>query len=599
MVADDFDGDGRTDLAVFDAGVYVADNPCHDDETRTCSSGFGNPPQLFLSSPDGRLRPSEALADAVRREHALRPRPRYSGPADLHLKSATSGDIDGDGDVDLWVDSIGGANVYSHFMVNNGDGTFTVDEARAPTELRWNPPEGWYHLEGHLVDLDNDGDLDLALGQSREILPSTVNQFSIVLLNDGTGHYPVRIELPRPAFNEGFTSVTGQTHFDVTRRRIPGPADGAHAQRQRAADAIPFTGRYVQVLVNRGGGSFGDETRAWMGDQSTTTGERTRDGRPLHNGAQPRMHDVDRDGCPDLIMSRGDVWVGAESPLVYRNDGSGRLQAMSPVPFVGSGRRFGQSAVPADVNGDGAIDFVVPYLNNGPDREDGTADDFGMLVTLLNATSAVPVRCGAAENRPPVPAGTLPNRRLASAGTVDVNVSRAFVDPDGDALAYAASSSAPQVVTARATGAVVTLTAAGEGAATIRVTATDPGGLGATQAFTVTVSRMVRGSFTDDPIQPGETPVKAVHFTELRTRIDALRSAAGLPRFSWTDPVLLAGVTWVRRVHLLELRSALAEAYRAAGRAAPRWTDAAPAPGSIPIRALHVTELRAAVLALE
>ena len=26
-------------------------------------------------------------------------------------------------------------------MVNNGDGTFTVDEARAPPELRHNPPE--------------------------------------------------------------------------------------------------------------------------------------------------------------------------------------------------------------------------------------------------------------------------------------------------------------------------------------------------------------------------------------------------------------------------------------------------------------------------
>ena len=33
--------------------------------------------------------------------------------------------------------------------------------------------------------------------------------------------------------------------------------------------------------------------------------------------------------------------------------------------------------------------------------------------------------------------------------------------------------------------------------------------------------------FSDDPIVPGLTPVRAVHFTELRTRIDALRSAAG------------------------------------------------------------------------
>ena len=123
----------------------------------------------------------------------------------------------------------------------------------------------------------------------------------------------------------------------------------------------------------------------------------------------------------------------------------------------------------------------------------------------------------------------------------------------------------------------------GEGTATVTVTvtATDAGGSNgtATQTFTATVGPAGARRFTDDPIVPGETPVKAVHFTELRARIDTLRSAAGLPRFSWTDPVLRAGVTRVRLTHLLELRSALAAAYAAAERPAPRWIDAVPCGG--------------------
>ena len=220
---------------------------------------------------------------------------------------------------------------------------------------------------------------------------------------------------------------------------------------------------------------------------------------------------------------------------------------------------------------------------------------------VLNATGPVvaawrdrPPRA----NRAPAAAGTLPDRRLPLDGRLDVDVSGAFDDPDGDPLTYAVSSSAPDVVTVRATGARVTLTAVGEGAATVRVAATDPGGLSAAQSFRVTVAA-APAPFTDDPIRPGVTPIRAVHFTELRARIDALRPAAGLAPFRWTDPVLRSGVTPVRLAHLLELRAALAAAYAAAGRPAPRWTDAAPVGGATPIRAAHLTELRAAVVALE
>ena len=223
-------------------------------------------------------------------------------------------------------------------------------------------------------------------------------------------------------------------------------------------------------------------------------------------------------------------------------------------------------------------------------------------VVVLNATGPAVALWRdrpSAVNRPPSAAGTLPDRALTLNGSLTVDVSSAFIDPDGDALTYAVSSSAPAVVTVRAAGTRVTLTAIGEGTATIRVTATDSGGLSASQSFTVTVGTSVSVPFTDDPIRPGVTPVRAVHFTELRTRVDGLRTAVGLARFAWTDPVLTAEVTRVRLVHLLELRSALAAAYAAAGRPAPRWTDTAPVGGSTPIRAAHLTELRAAVVALE
>ena len=232
----------------------------------------------------------------------------------------------------------------------------------------------------------------------------------------------------------------------------------------------------------------------------------------------------------------------------------------------------------------------VPYGTGGL----GAADAAAVLEVTGPAVAGLRDRPPGA-NRPPAAAGTLPDLRLTLPGALDVDVSGAFVDPDGDALTYTVSSSAPDVATVLAAGARVTLTAVAPGRAVIEVAASDPDGLSASQAFRVRVT----APFTDDPIRPGATPVRAVHFTELRARIDMLRREAGLGRFRWTDPELRAGVTPVRLAHLLELRAAVAAAYGATGQAEPRWTEVAPVSGATPIRAVHLTELRAAVMALE
>ena len=132
------------------------------------------------------------------------------------------------------------------------------------------------------------------------------------------------------------------------------------------------------------------------------------------------------------------------------------------------------------MNGDEAIDFVVPYREDGPDGSLGTADDFTMLVTLLNTTSAGSVRC-----RPRVTAvGTLPARTLhVGAGAVVVPVADVF----RHASAYRTSSSAPGVATVSMSGSQVTVTPVAAGVATITVTASGADNSIATQRFKVTV----------------------------------------------------------------------------------------------------------------
>ena len=53
------------------------------------------------------------------------------------------------------------------------------------------------------------------------------------------------------------------------------------------------------------------------------------------NSAEPKIHDVDRDGCADLVMWNSAQETSTEAPLVYRNTGSGQFEAMLPEPFTG------------------------------------------------------------------------------------------------------------------------------------------------------------------------------------------------------------------------------------------------------------------------
>ena len=49
----------------------------------------------------------------------------------------------------------------------------------------------------------------------------------------------------------------------------------------------------------------------------------------------PVMRDVNRDGCQDLLVVENWAPITPQSPLAYRNNGSGQFRQMAPDLFVG------------------------------------------------------------------------------------------------------------------------------------------------------------------------------------------------------------------------------------------------------------------------
>ena len=127
----------------------------------------------------------------------------------------------------------------------------------------------------------------------------------------------------------------------------------------------------------------------------------------------------------------------------------------------------------------------------------------------LTATQSVNVTVQT-PNRAPAPSGAIPAQTVNAGETVTLDVASYFSDPDGDALGYGATTSAPGVVSVSTSGSSLIMVGVAEGTATVTVTATDPGGLTATQGVGVTVQRPNRaptpsGSIPAQTLNPGRT----------------------------------------------------------------------------------------------
>jgi hypothetical protein len=94
-----------------------------------------------------------------------------------------------------------------------------------------------------------------------------------------------------------------------------------------------------------------------------------------------------------------------------------------------------------------------------------------------------------------------------------------------------------------------------------------------------------------EALVPHITTIKASHITELRTAVNAVRAAAGLPPATFTD-ASPAGV-FIKAVHITELRSFLDAARAMIGVPAMAYTDSSLTGQHI--KAAHIDDLRTGV----
>jgi hypothetical protein len=289
--AADLDGDGDLDLAVASLGVLFPNN-----------DRIG---AVVLLEHDGRGRfTPHTVLDKVPRVADVR-----------------SGDLDGDGDLDLSV---------AHFGYDQG-------------ETRWLQNAGGWRYESHtlqhlsgpinaeIADLDGDGDLDIAT------LVSQQWEEIYVFANDGRGAFT-----PRRIFgasNEDFgSSWISLADLDADRDLDVIYSNGD------AFDYATTAGRSwngVQWLENTGGLAF---TYRRIGD--------------IPGASSPQAADLDGDGDLDIaVVSAYNDWARAEAQsLVWlENDGRAtftlREIANAPTHLI--------TLAVGDVTGDGRVDLVT------------------------------------------------------------------------------------------------------------------------------------------------------------------------------------------------------------------------------------------------
>jgi hypothetical protein len=210
---------------------------------------------------------------------------------DLGLKaeyygSVTAGDIDNDGDIDLFVTT---NQSTSKFMINDGNGNFAYANDIYPNSFY-----NVRYFVSELYDINGDGYLDLVTAGNEQL-----DAKSMVLFGNASGNYITNRMANLPKV-DGFGVVLDIDFIDYDKDGkmdllVTRTGDGSSTQAY-------YKGYYLQLLKNNGT-SFEDVSKNFLTGNSDAAA-------PYINWL--RVHDVDGDGDLDFITddkSYGLEWI--------------------------------------------------------------------------------------------------------------------------------------------------------------------------------------------------------------------------------------------------------------------------------------------------
>ena len=329
----DLDGDGDLDIVFANGGYYYVpdqfvsavppDPDVPNDTGKPAKIVSGKESStVFLNDGHGGFRDATTLS---------------FGGATSRLRQVAIADVDGDGDMDLYQPGGYGLD-YDKLFIQTAPAVF---EDQAFTLF---PPGMRSHAgSAHFGDLDNDGDMDLVIGDWGATTPLKSDGNTLLYLNDGKGKFALQ---PANSVPPPMDWMTGAGPLDIDLADIDGDYD-------------------LDILVDHRNG----QSRIYLNDGHAKFSDAT-ENYPQKNGPYTynvEACDFDEDGDLDLLLDNAggnittDDFFGNISQVLV-NDGKGKFSDETKDIISGEPYADDNAVKCADVNGDGHYDFVVASL---------------------------------------------------------------------------------------------------------------------------------------------------------------------------------------------------------------------------------------------